>query len=164
MTELFSTVLRMSGYGLVAALIASLAVLLLSRARCSKTALLLLFAVAALRLVCPWSPPSPLSLFNAGFLDFYAGRYSTVLEDGHVGPYLTTTNVYEPEVFDRVVDAGVAPVYNEDLDLWVVRYHEDETGTITPAKTNQEVYGPILSALWLAGAAGFFLYLSLIHI
>ena len=37
MTELFSTVLRMSGYGLVAALIASLAVLLLSRARCSKT-------------------------------------------------------------------------------------------------------------------------------
>ena len=45
MTELFSTVLRMSGYGLVAALIASLAVLLLSRARCSKTALLLLFAV-----------------------------------------------------------------------------------------------------------------------
>ena len=158
MTELFSTVLRMSGYGLVAALIASLAVLLLSRARCSKTALLLLFAVAALRLVCPWSPPSPLSLFNAGFLDFYAGRYSTVLEDGHVGPYLTTTNVYEPEVFDRVVDAGVAPVYNEDLDLWVVRYHEDETGTITPAKTNQEVYGPILSALWLAGAAGFFLY------
>ena len=35
MTELFSTVLRMSGYGLVAALIASLAVLLLSRARCS---------------------------------------------------------------------------------------------------------------------------------
>lgn len=59
MTELFSTVLRMSGYGLVAALIASLAVLLLSRARCSKTALLLLFAVAALRLVCPWSPPSP---------------------------------------------------------------------------------------------------------
>lgn len=33
-----------------------------------------------------------------------------------------------------------------------------ETGTITPAKTNQEVYGPILSALWLAGAAGFFLY------
>ena len=72
MTEVFEVVLRMSGYGLVAALIVTTAVLLLSRTRCSKTVLLLLFAVVALRLVCPWSPPSPLSLFNAGFLDSYA--------------------------------------------------------------------------------------------
>ena len=159
MTELFSTVLRMSGYGLVAALIASLAVLLLSRARCSKTALLLLFAVAALRLVCPWSPPSPLSLFNWSPLDLHAQDRGTALADSYVDSYKTVSSAaWNRDEFDRVVAAGVEPTYNQDVGLWVVRYHEDETGTITPAKTNQEVYGPILSALWLAGAAGFFLY------
>ena len=105
MTELFSTVLRMSGYGLVAALIASLAVLLLSRARCSKTALLLLFAVAALRLVCPWSPPSPLSLFNWSPLDLHAQDRGTALADSYVDSYKTVSSAeWNRDEFDREPD------------------------------------------------------------
>lgn len=79
MTEVFEVVLRLSGYGLVAALVAALAVLLLSRTRCSKTVLLLLFAAVALRLVCPWSPPLspvPVQLGPAGLLRPAAGRRS----------------------------------------------------------------------------------------
>lgn len=135
MTEVFFTVLTMSGYGLAAALIAAVAVLLLSRTRCSKTVLLLLFAVAALRLVCPWSPPSPLSLFNWPPLDSYAYQRGGALADSYVGEYETAVDVGESAGdYDQAVDAGVAPVYNENLDLWVARYHEDETGAITPAK------------------------------
>lgn len=64
MTEVFSTVLAMSGYGLVAALLAWAVTRLLGRTRCSKTALLLLWLAAAFRLLCPWSPSSPLSIYN----------------------------------------------------------------------------------------------------
>ena len=159
MTEVFEVVLRMSGYGLVAALVVALAVLLLSRTRCSKTVLLLLFAVVALRLVCPWSPPSPLSLFNAGFLDSYARQKGPALVDSYVGEYEIAVDMGgSAGDYDQAVDAGVEPTYNAELEQWVVRYHKDETGAITPAKTAREVYGPILSAIWLAGAAGFLLY------
>lgn len=68
------------------------AVLLLSRCRCSKTALLLLFAVAALRLVCPWSPPSPLSLFNWSPLDLHAQDRGTALADSYVDSYKTVSS------------------------------------------------------------------------
>lgn len=159
MTEVFEVVLRLSGYGLVAALVVALAVLLLSRTRCSKTVLLLLFAVVALRLVCPWSPPSPLSLFNAGFLDSYARQKGPALVDSYVGEYEIAVDMGgSAGDYDQAVDAGVEPTYNAELEQWVVRYHKDETGAITPAKTAREVYGPILSAIWLAGAAGFLLY------
>ena len=119
MTELFSTVLRMSGYGLVAALIASLAVLLLSRARCSKTALLLLFAVAALRLVCPWSPPSPVPVQRR--IPAGSPRPGPVQHCPwrmvYVDPYKTVIHrrmCTSREDFDRVVAAGVALPTIED--------------------------------------------------
>lgn len=64
MGNLFQTLLTMSIYGTAAACVVSLLLTLLRRTRCAKTPLLLLWAVVAFRLICPWSPPSPLSLFN----------------------------------------------------------------------------------------------------
>ena len=64
MTALFTTVLRMSFYGALTAVLAAAVFLLLRRSRCSKTMLLLLWAAAALRLTCPWFPSSPVSVLN----------------------------------------------------------------------------------------------------
>lgn len=64
MTALFTTVLRMSFYGALTAVLAAAVFLLLRRSRCSKTVLLLLWAAAALRLTCPWFPSSPVSVLN----------------------------------------------------------------------------------------------------
>lgn len=64
LADAFRVVLRLSGFGVVAAAAAWGVTAAFSRVRCSKTALLLVWAVVGVRLVCPWSPPSPVSVFN----------------------------------------------------------------------------------------------------
>ncbi len=84
MTDVFFTVVKMDVYGLIAAWIVMIALLVLGRTRVSKTALLLLWLVVGVRLVCPWSPPSPLSLFNWDAVSEGAQDISR-LEDTYVG-------------------------------------------------------------------------------
>lgn len=160
MTELFYTVLKMSGSGLLAAMAAGLVGLLFRRVRCSKTALLLLWLAAAFRLLCPWSPPSPLSLFNWDTLDRYAVQAAEAGERIYTGDVQQAVNwPDDPDAdYGRAVSAGVEPVRNGDTGLMEVHYYETGAGEIVPARTLWESCGPVLSALWLAGAGGFLAY------
>lgn len=161
MTDLFYTVLRMSGYGLVAALAMGLVIALFWRTRCSKTALLLLWAVAAFRLLCPWSLSSPLSLFNWASMDRYASQAVDTVDHIYTGDARRAVDAesWSHEDYERVTSAGAEPVRNPSTGLMEAHYYEDETtGAIPPAKSLRESWGPILSAVWLTGAAGFLAY------
>jgi len=158
--DVFFTVLGMSGYGTVAAAAAMLAALLFWRTRCSKTALLLLWLAVGFRLVCPWSPPSPVSLFNLGPFARSASQMADAGEHyaGDARWAVNSPAGQSREDFERAVEAGVEPVRGSGGNFWEVHYYENNAGNITPAKTLREAYGPALFGVWLAGALGFLAY------
>ena len=119
MTDLFYTVLHLSGCGLVAALAVGLILMLFYRTRCSKTALLLLWAVAAFRLLCPWSPASPVSLFNWTSLDQYASQAVDTMDHVYSGDAQRAVDAehWSREDYERAVSAGVEPVQNPTTGL-----------------------------------------------
>lgn len=59
LTEIFEGILRMSLYGLTAGILAVVMSLLFRRLRVSKSICFLLWAVTAVRLICPYRLPSP---------------------------------------------------------------------------------------------------------
>lgn len=148
MTELFFTVLTLSAQGLAAALVAGAAVLLLRRTRCAKTALLLLWAVVGLRLVCPWSPPSPFSLFNLA------------------QPVERTVRVERETQSFPAADSGVpltpGDLTSGDVSAPSASLSENRVPAAAenaPAPVQRglwETYSPALAWVWLGGAAACF--------
>lgn len=159
MAAIFETVLKMSLSGTVAAAaVFCLAALCKRFLRCSKTALLLLWAVTAFRLVCPWSPQSALSLFNWYGVDpgGVANRGESIYEDA-AGQDVW----YAPEsdaAYDQAVAAGARPVLDDATGQWTVAYSRDAEGNIVPAKSAREVWLTRLAPVWAMGAAGFLLW------
>lgn len=157
LVNLMLTVLRMSGWGLAAALVVMTCWLILERLRCSKTVLLLMWLVVAFRLVCPWTPSSALSLFNMEVLrgGAYPAQIAQAIETGHAGEY--EDSVEGMEEFDRAVSAGIQPEETE-FGFDAVYYTRDDAGNYRPALTAREVYGPVLAVVWLAGTAALLAY------
>lgn len=154
--DVFFTVLEMSGYGMVAAASAMLVWLIFRHTRCSKTALLLLWVVVGFRLVCPWSPPSPVSLFNLE--PFALADAGERIYTGDAHRAVNNPDGQSRSDFERAVRAGVEPVQDPVSSLWEVHYYENNAGNITPAKTLRDAYGGALFAIWLAGALAFLIY------
>lgn len=148
MTELFFTVLTLSVQGLVAALAAGAAVLLLRRTRCARTALLLLWAVAALRLVCPWSPPSPFSLFN---LAQPVERTARVEREAQNVPAVNGGVPLSPGLPDAPEDLS-AP--NASALAPFTPVSGDRASA--PAADAPPAYGDVLAWVWLAGVLACF--------
>ena len=144
-------VLYMSGWGTAAAAVVILLSLLLRRLPCSRTALLLLWAVVGFRLLCPAAPASALSLFNLPGADGLT-LAAEGLESGYAGG--AEAYPYGTEEYDRAVAAGARPELDE-LHRTVVYWQTEENA---PARTAREVYGPVLAAVWLAGVGAMLAY------
>ena len=144
-------VLYMSGWGTAAAAVVILLSLLLRRLPCSRTALLLLWAVVGFRLLCPAAPASALSLFNLPGADGLT-LAAEGLESGYAGG--AEAYPYGTEEYDRAVAAGARPELDE-LSRTVVYWQAEENA---PARTAREAYGPVLAAVWLAGVGAMLAY------
>ena len=144
-------VLYMSGWGTAAAAVVILLSLLLRRLPCSRTALLLLWAVVGFRLLCPAAPASALSLFNLPGADGLT-LAAEGLERGYAGG--AEAYPYGTEEYDRAVAAGARPELDA-LSRTVVYWQAEENA---PARTAREVYGPVLAAVWLAGVGAMLAY------
>ena len=154
LTDLCLCVVEMTVYGSFAILVVMLLGELLWKLRTPRALVFALWAVVAIRLVCPVALPVPLlpapvENFVAEMTDFdtsYAGEFQVAVHvPGDTG------------VFAHVVDAGVAPVKTE-LGFDAVYYYEDESGAITAARTTRQAYGTTLTVLWMCGVAGMLLY------
>lgn len=102
MTGILDTILRMSLYGALVGLAALVVSRALNHLRAPKGVALMLWAIAALRLLCPVALSSSLSVMNAApqppridFKSSYTGNYQTAVQG-------------TPE-YDRALAAG-APV------------------------------------------------------
>lgn len=165
---LFLAYMQAGSYSMIAGFFLLLAWLLLSRLQVSRSLCILAMAALLLRLLVPVSIPSPFSLFQIKLLDdevlkaesfarSYAGDYKIALElPGDGGE------------FERVTGAGVPALLPtqwsaqpESFPFRAAFYYEDETGAITPAKTQLEVLVPILARVWLGGAGLMLLYTAL---
>lgn len=159
MAALFETVVRMSLSGTaVAAAVFCLTALCRRFLRCSKTALLLLWAVAAFRLVCPWSPQSALSLFNWYGVDSSVMSGVTDRGGSIYGDAAGQGVWYAPEsdeTYGQAVAAGARPVLDGATGQWTVAYSRDAEGNIVPVKSVREVWLTRLAPVWAAGTAAF---------
>ena len=121
LTDICLCVVEMSLYGSFAILVAMLLGELLWKLRTPRGLVLALWAVVAIRLICPIALPVPLlpapvQSFVAEMTDFdtsYAGEFQVAV---HVPG--------DDGTFAHVVDAGVAPVKTE-LGFDAVYYYED---------------------------------------
>lgn len=146
-------VMQMSLYGGFAILVAVLLGELLWKLRTPRVVVFALWAVVAVRLVCPIAlpvplMPAPVQSFVSDLTDFdaYAGDVQVAVHvPGDTG------------AFERAVDAGVAPV-KTDLGFDAAYYYEQADGTITPARTERQTLLPTLALVWACGVAGMLLY------
>ena len=147
MSELFLKLLNMS----IAAswLILAVVVLRLLLKKAPKWVNCILWALVAVRLICPFSFESNISLVpervgNGEAVTEWAGDY---LDDVWTIP---DTSVY----YDAAVTAGREPIYAGDGHYYVVAKN-DQLGA--PATVGDTVV-PVLSAVWLAGMVLLLLY------
>lgn len=155
MANIFQTVLTMSIYGTLAGGIVWLILTLLRRTRCARTPLLLLWVVVAFRLVCPWSPPSPVSVFN----------FTREIRQVSV----TAAVPVAPEV----PSLDDSDTYNSSLDTYHIYTApvQSPTADTSPQEVPSTVSLPSLkesavpvSLLWLMGLWGLLLYTGLSYL
>lgn len=103
----------------------------------------LLWGVVALRLVLPVSIESAVSLIPE---ELNSQQIEAQMEESYVGEI--TVIQPDTDAYRAAVDAGLQPVHREDGDYIVVK----EGSLETPATVKDAVL-PILSWVWLAGAA-----------
>lgn len=104
----------------------------------------LLWGLVAIRLICPFSIESPLSLMP----DSVAGGD---LISQWTASYIGDIDIYHPSsvYYDAAVGAGREPIYDGESGYYVVTEH-DQLGE--PATVENTVI-PVLSAAWAAGMA-----------
>lgn len=146
MTGILDTILRMSLYGALVGLAALVVSRALNHLRAPKGVALMLWAIAALRLLCPVALSSSLSVMNAApqppridFKSSYTGNYQTAVQG-------------TPE-YDRALAAGapVQTVMTSEGQQVTAYYYEAKSGDITPAQTAEQAWGPALTVLWAVG-------------
>ena len=153
MTGILDTILRMSLYGALVGLAALVVSRALNHLRAPKGVALMLWAIAALRLLCPVALSSSLSVMNAApqppridFKSSYTGNYQTAVQG-------------TPE-YDRALAAGapVQTVMTSEGQQVTAYYYEAKSGDITPAQTAEQAWGPALTVLWAVGAGALVLW------
>lgn len=102
----------------------------------------LLWGIAAFRLVCPFSIESPVSLVPASVSN---GELIAEIADDYIGD----VDIHHPvsAYYDAAVGAGREPIYDGEGGYYVVTKH-DQLGE--PSTVSNTVV-PVLSKIWLAG-------------
>ena len=147
MTELFLKVLSMSLSSLW--LFGAVVLLRLALKRSPKWIHVLLWALVAIRLVCPFSFESSLSLVPE---DLSSGAVLEEWSDDYVGDVEIIHDV-RPE-YQTAVDAGREPVSAGEGGYYVVTGPDG----ISEPETVKTAQLPILAGIWLAGMAAMALY------
>lgn len=147
MEALFLKVLNMSLAASWPILAAGILRLVLKNA--PKWVNVLFWSIAAIRLICPLTIESPVSLMpnsigNGG------------LVSGWTDDYIGDIDIYHPGSihYDAAIGAGREPVSDGEGGYYVVTKHDqlDEPDTI------ENTVIPVLSAVWLTGVGAMFLY------
>ena len=110
----------------------------------------LLWGAVALRLICPFTLESPLSLVPDPLA---SGQLIDSVGSSFVGP---VDVLYESNAgYSQAVEAGQKPVYSSQ-GFYVVTQKD----SLEPAKTVEETVFPLLSGIWLAGVLLMLTYLT----
>lgn len=153
MTGILDTILHMSLYGALVGLAALAVSRALNHLRAPKGVALVLWALAAVRLLCPVALSSNLSVMNAA-----PQPLRIDLTSSYTGDYQTAV-LGTPE-YDRALAAG-APVQTamtSEGRQTAAYYYEAKSGDITPAQTAEQAWGPTLTVLWAVGTGALALW------
>lgn len=148
LVTVFETVLRMSIYGSIGALGATLFSRLLDwkRLRAPRWIALVLWGMVGLRFVCPVSVSSAFSFLNldgvSGSIEKWLDFESSYTGDFQAAPEGTLEYV-------RAVEAG-SPVETTEYGVRVAFYQE-EAGTVLPPQTVRETKLAKVAVIWLCG-------------
>lgn len=151
--RIVESVLTMSLYGSLVGLVALLLSRTLNHIRAPKGAALVLWALAALRLMCPLDLSSSLSVFNVA-----PQVQAQQLGSGYAGDYETALQG-TPE-YERAVAAGapVRVVATSAGQRQTAYYYEAPSGAMAPARTLRQTAAPVLTAVWAVGAGCFLIW------
>lgn len=114
-----------------------------------------LWALVAVRLICPFTIESPISLVpnsigNGELVSKWADNYIDDIDIHH------PDSIY----YDAAVEAGREPIYDGGGGYYVVTKH-DQLGE--PSTVENTVI-PVLSAVWLAGIAAMLFYVAISYV
>lgn len=149
MNELFLTVINIS---LSASwLVSAVLILRLILKKAPKWVNVLLWGLVAVRLICPFTIESPVSLIP----DFVgSGEWVSQWADDYVGDI----DIHHPgsAYYDAAISAGRAPISDGEGSCYVVTKH----GQLGEPSTVENTVIPVLSLVWLAGIAVMALYMA----
>ena len=145
MSAVFLKVLELSLMGSILICVILLLRLLLRHWNAPAWIICGLWALAALRLICPFTLESSLSLMPKRIAD---GQVLEQWTDDYVGDILI--NWPETEEFDAAVKSGIT--------VQDGGYVVTAPDGISPANTVETAWIPVLSLIWLCGIAGLLLY------
>ena len=153
MTELFLDIVNMSisaGWLVLAVL-----VLRIILKNAPKWVNVMLWGIVAIRLICPLSIESPVSLIpNA------VGNGELI--SGWMDDYVGDIDIHHPNTdhYDAAIQAGLEPVYDGEGGYYVVTKHNQ----YAQPETVENTVVPVLAIVWLAGMAIMALYTAISYL